>query len=107
MVGGMLCKSDKPSIIIIIKVVVDGRNKNRSGLFHFLSGARAAPGVGQLGKADYLSSIFEQHFSRKLLWYLTPFKTFFGIFLKYKDTLVIHKNLKILTEHKPEWNSCN
>ena len=31
-------------------MVVDGRNKNQNDLFHFLSGARAAPGVGQLGK---------------------------------------------------------
>ena len=30
-------------------MVVDGRNKNQSGLFHYLSGARAAPGVGQVG----------------------------------------------------------
>ena len=35
-------------------MVVDGRNKNQSGLFHYLSGARAAPGVGQLGKVRYL-----------------------------------------------------
>ena len=39
-----------PGFRPIIKVVVDGRHKNQSGLFHYLSGARAAPGVGQLGK---------------------------------------------------------
>ena len=34
-------------------MVVDGRHKNQSGLFHYLSGARAAPGVGQLGKGTF------------------------------------------------------
>ena len=29
---------------------MDTRHKNQSGLFHYLSGVRAVPGVGQLGK---------------------------------------------------------
>ena len=37
-------------LLLLFKVVVDGRHKNQSGLFHYLSGARAAPGVGQLGR---------------------------------------------------------
>ena len=41
--------------------MVVGRNKNQSGLFHFLSGARAAPGVGQLGKGKtYLFGFFDR-----------------------------------------------
>ena len=58
-------RSEWPFIIIIIKVVVDGRHKNQSGLYHYLSDARAAPGVGQLGKGKIPFRILGQVFSRK------------------------------------------
>ena len=39
-----------------------GQNKNQSGLFHFLSGAKAAPGVGQLekGRISYIFGVFNR-----------------------------------------------
>ena len=76
------------------KVVVE----NQSGLFHYLSGARAAPGVGQLGKDTF--SDFWAGFQLKWLWYRTEFWTFMTFF----ESTVRHQNLKLLTEHKPAWN---
>ena len=81
------------------KVVVDGRHKNQSGLFHYLSGARAAPGVGQLGKGKIPFRIFGQVFSRKWLRY----RTFFWNFMTFFESTVRRQNLEILTEHKPDW----
>ena len=63
-------------------MVVDGRNKNQSGLFHFLSGAKAAPGVGQLGKIPFRISGFQP----KLTMLPCRFLKIDVIFLKYRET---------------------
>ena len=62
-------------------MVVDGK---KSGLFHYLSGARAAPGVGQLGK-DTFSEIWTG-FQPKMIMVPYRFLNFYDIFRKYRET---------------------
>ena len=86
----------RPIFIHSFKVVVDGRHKNQSGLFHYLSGARAAPGVA---KGRYLFG-FLGRFSAE-----NDYGTvhFFELFDKFFEKTVRRQNLEILTEHKPAW----
>ena len=62
-------------------MVVDGK---KSGLFHYLSGARAAPGVGQLGKDTF--SDFWAGFQPKMTMVPYRFLNFYDIFFKYHET---------------------
>ena len=80
-------------------MVVDGRHKNQSGLFHYLSGARAAPGVGQLGFKIF--SDFWAGFQPKMT--TVPY-IFFNFCDTFFESTVRRQNLEILTEHKPAWN---
>ena len=79
-------------------MVVDGRYKNQNGLFHYLSGARAAPGVGQLGKDTF--SDFWAGFQPKRTTVPYIFLNFYDNFF---ESTVRRQNLEILTEHKPAW----
>ena len=68
------------------KVVVDGRHKNQSGLFYYLSGARAAPGVGQLGKGRYLFGFLGRFSAENDYGAVHFFELLWQIFRKYRET---------------------
>ena len=54
--------------------------------FHFLSGARAAPGVGQLGQRYNIFSDFFTGFQPKMTTLPYRFYNFYATFFKYRDT---------------------
>ena len=89
----------RPIFIHSFKVVVDGRHKNQSDLFHYLSGARAAPGVGQLGKDTF--SDFFAGFQPKMT--IVPYR-FLNFYDNFLESTMRHQIFKNLTEHKPAWN---